>query len=158
MQRKRPAYSPSHKTATELRACRCSNTRPHARSPGRRNTCPIPMPPPPLLTHLNYPHPRAPTSHLRPLPGRSLSPPTTVGEDSLSAETAEDTFCGRPPRAAVQVAEPVRVHRRLTHRLFRGSRHGGSSTEFAERAAKRGTPRNARGTGMLSAPRKAEEG
>ena len=46
----------------------------------------------------------------------------------------------------------------VTYRIFRGSRHGGSSTEFAERAAKRGTPRNAHGTGMLSAPRKAAEG
>ena len=46
----------------------------------------------------------------------------------------------------------------VTHRIFRGSRHGGSGAEFAERAAKRGTPRNAHGTGMLSAPRKVAEG
>ena len=46
----------------------------------------------------------------------------------------------------------------LTNRIFRGSRHGGSSTEFTERAAKRGTPRNAHGTGVLSATRKAEGG
>ena len=80
-----------------------------------------------------------------------------VNGELLDFEMVGASFTIGDAKARIE-KEDGASYQKLTNRVFRGSRHGGSSTEFAERAAKRGTPRNAHGTGMLSASRKAGEG